>query len=161
MFFNEKGEEILAALSGNVISITDVESPIFAGKVVGDGVAIVPYDGLAVAPISGVVSFVGEQKHTYGITGFDGTEVLIHLGIGTVELKGEGFTPYVQKGDRVNAGDPICNVNWKLVKERHLDITSPVVITSGSMEKIKRLTVLQGLAQAGKTACMRYVPVKK
>ena len=123
--------------------------------------AIVPYDGLALAPISGIVSFVGAQKHTYGITGFDGTEVLIHLGIGTVELNGEGFTPYVQKGDKVAAGDPICNVNWKLVKDRNLSIVSPVVITSGSMEKIKRLTIFQGLAHAGKSVCMRYVPEKK
>jgi len=157
MFFKDKSEDILAPLSGNIISIADVESPIFAGKVVGDGVAIVPCDGLTVSPISGVVAFVGEQKHTYGITGFDGTEVLIHLGIGTVALNGEGFTPYVKKGDRVNAGEPICNVDWNLIKSKNFDITSPVVITSGSVEKIKRLTVLIGLAQAGKTVCMKYV----
>ncbi len=160
MFFKEKGEPIYAALSGNVISIDEVNSPIFAGKVVGDGVAIVPYDGLAVSPVSGVVSFVGEQKHTYGITSFDGIEVLIHLGIGTVALQGEGFTPYVKKGDKVNAGEPICNVDWALVKDRGLDITCPVVITSTSIDSIKRITVYNGLATAGKTVCMEYIKNK-
>lgn len=100
MFFREKGEAILAALSGKVISIADVDSPIFAGKVVGDGVAIIPTDDTALSPISGVISFVGEQKHSFGITGYDGVEILIHLGIGTVALNGEGFEPLISKGDQ-------------------------------------------------------------
>ena len=157
MFSKEKGENIISALSGNVISLDEVSSPIFAGKVVGDGIAIVPYDGMVVSPITGVISFVGVQKHSYGITGFDGIEVLIHLGIGTVALNGEGFTPFVEKGDKVNAGDPICNVDWNIVKDHNLDITSPIVITSQSVEMIKRLTIDQGLATAGKTACMHYI----
>ncbi len=157
MFSKEKGENIISALSGNVISLDEVSSPIFAGKVVGDGIAIVPYDGMVVSPITGVISFVGVQKHSYGITSFDGIEVLIHLGIGTVALNGEGFTPFVEKGDKVNAGDPICNVDWNIVKDHNLDITSPIVITSQSVEMIKRLTIYQGLATAGKTACMHYI----
>lgn len=157
MFFMDKGEGILAALSGNVVAISEVESPIFAGKVVGDGVAIIPTDGLAVAPISGIVSFVGDQKHSFGIQGYDGTEVLLHLGIGTVALNGKGFKPLVQKGDKVNAGEPICNVDWSIIKSMGMDTTSPLIITSTSMDKIKGLTITQGQAQAGKTVCMRYV----
>ena len=149
MFSKEKGENIISALSGNVISLDEVSSPIFAGKVVGDGIAIVPYDGMVVSPITGVISFVGVQKHSYGITGFAGIEEMIHLG--------EGFTPFVEKGDKVNAGDPICNVDWNIVKDHNLDITSPIVITSQSVEMIKRLTIYQGLATAGKTACMHYI----
>lgn len=157
MFFMDKGEGILAALSGNVVAISEVESPIFAGKVVGDGVAIIPTDSLAVAPISGIVSFVGDQKHSFGIQGYDGTEVLLHLGIGTVALNGKGFSPLVKKGDKVNAGEPICTVDWSIVKSSGMDTTSPLIITSTSMDKIKRLTITQGQAQAGKTVCMRYV----
>ena len=157
MFLRQKGEEILAPLSGKVISISDVNSPIFSGKVVGDGVAIFPTDNVALAPISGVVSFVGAQKHTYGITAYDGTEVLIHLGIGTVSLDGEGFESLVKAGEQITAGTPICKVDFDLIKSKQLDITCPVVITSSSNDKVKRLTITLGEAIAGKTACMRYV----
>ena len=88
-------------MSGQIISISDVNSPIFSGKVVGDGVAIIPVSSEVFAPISGVISFIGIQKHTLGITGFDGIEVLIHLGIGTVALNGEGFTQHVSVGQKV------------------------------------------------------------
>ena len=157
MLFGQKGEDILAALTGEVISITEVESPIFAGKVVGDGVAIIPTASEVKAPISGVIAFIGEQKHTYGITGYDGLEVLIHLGIGTVALNGKGFTPLVEPGQQVNAGDRICIVDWDSIKKAGYDITSPQVITSTAIDKIKRLTLINGFATAGVSPCMRYV----
>lgn len=157
MLFQQKGEPVLAALSGEIIAISEVQSPIFAGKVVGDGVAIIPASGEVKAPISGTVAFVGEQKHTYGITGFDGLEVLIHLGIGTVELNGKGFTPLVKPGQRVDAGERICIVDWDAIREAGYDTTCPEVITSTAIDKIKRLTLINGHATAGVSPCMRYV----
>ncbi len=157
MFFTPKGESILAPMSGQIISISDVNSPIFSGKVVGDGVAIIPVSSEVFAPISGVISFIGIQKHTLGITGFDGIEVLIHLGIGTVALNGEGFTQHVSVGQKVTAGELLSHVNWDLIKEKGFDITSPVVITSSSNDKIKRLTLQNGPAIAAQTVCMRYI----
>lgn len=157
MLFAQKGESILAALTGQVISITEVDSPIFAGKVVGDGVAIIPTSGEVKAPISGTIAFIGEQKHTYGITGYDGIEVLIHLGIGTVSLNGEGFTPLVKSGQKVTAGDRIAIVDWESIKAKGFDITCPEVITSTAIDKIKRLTINEGFATSALTACMRYV----
>lgn len=161
MFFKEKGDAVLAPMTGKVISVSDVESPIFSGKVVGDGVAIIPTNGKAVAPVSGIVSFVGEQLHSYGITGFDGVEILIHIGIDSVKLDGVAFTSMVKKGDKVDAGDVLCNVDLDLLKKLNIDITSPVIITSGSMDNIKRLTLSTGDAVAGETVCMRYVRNKK
>ena len=160
MFFAERGTPVIAPISGHVVTIGDVDEPIFAGRVIGDGVAIVPSDGHVVAPISGVVSFIGEQKHTYGIKGFDGIEILIHLGIGTVRLEGEGFEPLVKVGDKVEVGSPICNMDLALMRERQFDLTCPVVITSAAMDKVKRLTLRAGQALAGQTVCRRYVPVK-
>lgn len=157
MFFRSKGEPILAPLSGEVIEIGDVKSPIFAGKVVGDGVAIIPNDAVAKSPVSGVVSFIGDQKHSYGITSYDGVEILIHLGIGTVSLNGMGFESLVKKGEQVVAGQPICQVDWDFIRKNNFDTTSPVIITSSSMENVKRLTITQGKCQAGVTVCMRYV----
>lgn len=161
MLFQSKGEPLVAAMSGHVVAIGDVDEPIFSGKVIGDGVAIIPEDGEAVAPLSGIVSFVGEQKHTYGITGYDGLEVLLHIGIDTVKLNGEGFTPHVKKGDRVSVGSPLCTVDLKLLKDRGFDVTSPLVITSQSVDKVKRLTLRTGDAKAGETVVMRYTLVKK
>ena len=148
MFFKDKGTAVYAPLSGHVDTIGDVDEPIFAGKVVGDGVAIIPSDGEVLAPIAGTISFIGEQKHTYGIKGFDGVEILIHLGIDTVKLEGTGFIPYVTVGQRVDVGDRICHMDLELLRARQFDLTSPVVITSGSMDKIKRLTLrtVQALA---------------
>ena len=159
MFSKEKGEAILAPLTGKVVEISEVKSPIFAGKVVGDGIAIEPKsdDGIAKAPISGVVSFVVEQKHSFGITGYDGIEILIHIGIGTVALNGEGFEPVVTKGQQVKAGDPLCRINWELIKEKGFDLTSPVIITSNSMSNVKRLTLREAWVQAGLSPCMEYV----
>ena len=157
MFFTPKGEPILAPMSGQIIPISDVNSPIFAGKVVGDGIAIIPVSSEVFAPISGVIAFIGAQKHTLGITGFDGIEVLIHLGIGTVSLNGEGFTQHVKVGQKVSSGELFAHVDWKFIKDRGYDITSPVVITSSSNDKIKRLTLQNGPATAAHTVCMRYV----
>lgn len=159
MFSKEKGEAILAPLTGKVIEISEVKSPIFAGKVVGDGIAIVPKsdDGIARSPVSGVVSFIGEQKHSYGVTGYDGIEILIHIGIGTVALDGEGFEPLVTRGQQVKAGDSLCKINWKLISEKGFDLTTPVIITSGSMSNVKRLTLREAWVQAGLSACMEYI----
>ena len=138
MFFvKDKGEPIYAAMSGHVVSIGDVDEPIFAGKV--------------------VVSFISDQKHSYGITGDNGIEVLLHIGIDTVKLEGEGFTSLVKKGDRVEAGQPICKVDLDFLRQKRFDITSPLIITSGSVDRIKRLTLRTGQAVAGETVCMRYV----
>ena len=158
MFFKYKGTAVYAPLSGHVVTIGDVDEPIFAGKVVGDGVAIIPSDGEVLAPIAGTISFIGEQKHTYGIKGFDGVEILIHLGIDTVKLEGTGFIPYVTVGQRVDVGDRICHMDLELLRARQFDLTSPVVITSGSMDKIKRLTLRTGQALAAQPVCMRYTP---
>ncbi len=160
MFFKDKGVAVVAPLSGHVVAIGDVDEPIFAGKVIGDGVAILPASGEVVAPIAGTISFIGEQKHTYGIKGFDGIEILIHLGIDTVKLAGEGFTPHVKVGDRVEVGAPICTMDLDLLRKKQFNLTTPVVITSASMDQVKRLTLRTGQAAAGETVCMRYIGVK-
>lgn len=157
MFFREKGEPVYAPLNGHISPIGDVEEPIFSGRVVGDGIAIKPDSGKVVAPVAGMVSLIGEQKHTYGITTFDGIEILIHLGINTVKLEGKCFEPKVKVGDKVNVGDELCVMDLDTIKSQNYDTTCPIVITSGSMDKIKRLTICTGKAECGKTVCMRYV----
>lgn len=157
MFFKEKGEPVYAPIAGSIIPVGDVEEPIFSGRVVGDGIAIEPSDGEVVSPVAGKVSLIGEQKHTYGITTFDGIEILIHLGLNTVKLDGACFEPKVKVGDRVEVGTPLCTMDLQTIKQQGYDPTCPVIITSDAMDKIKRLTICTGKAERGKTVCMRFI----
>lgn len=163
MLFFKKDDfyPVVAPMSGKVIALTDIDDPIFAGKVVGDGVAIIPGDGEVVAPVAGVVSFVAAEKHSYGITAYDGTEVLVHIGIDTVKLGGQGFEALVEKGQSVEVGQPICKCDPEFIRHEGFNATTPVLITSNSIDKIKRLTLRTGFAQAGSTVCMMYAPEKK
>ncbi len=162
MFFKKSDfYPVIAPISGKVIALTDLEDPIFSGKVVGDGVAIIPGEGEAVAPVSGVITMIAPTNHSYGITAYDGTEVLVHIGIDTVKLNGKGFTPLVKKGDSVDVGQPICKFDLEGIRAEGFNATTPVIITSNSIDKVKRLTLRTGFAEAGKTACMMYALDKK
>lgn len=162
MFFKKSDfYPVIAPISGKVIALTDLEDPIFSGKVVGDGVAIIPGDGEAVAPVSGVVTMIAPTNHSYGITAYDGTEILVHIGIDTVKLNGKCFHPLVKKGDSVEVGQPICKFDLESIRAEGFNATTPVIITSNSIDKVKRLTVRTGFAESGKTECMLYALEKK
>ncbi|MCR5083956.1 MAG: PTS glucose transporter subunit IIA [Succinivibrionaceae bacterium] len=151
-----KGNPIVAAMSGTVSDIAKLNEPIFAGKVVGDGVSILPSSGRVVAPISGVVTILPETQHSIGIKGYDGLEVLLHVGIDTVKLKGEGFTALVKVGDKVTVGQEVIKVDLALLRNRNYDTQSPLIVTSRAMDRIKRLRITEGECVAGETECMRY-----
>lgn len=126
----ESVAQIVAPVSGKVISISEVSDDVFSKKVLGDGIAIVPIDGKILSPVDGVVSSVSDSKHAYEFTTDDGIKVLVHFGLETVTLKGEGFTSHVKKGDRVKIGDSIADVDIKLLEEKGIDTTTSVVICS-------------------------------
>ena len=117
-------------------------------------------DGSAAAPTAGL-HFTPELIQRVKDVGADFCEVLLHIGIDTVKLNGEGFTPHVKKGDRVSVGSPLCTVDLKLLKDKGFDVTSPLVITSQSVDKVRRLTLRTGDAKAGETVVMRYSLAKK
>ena len=90
---NEK--KVIAPLSGKVIALSEVPDEVFSQKVLGDGAAIIPEDGKIVSPVDGEISTVSEKLHAYGFTSDDGLEILVHVGIDSVALKGAGFTAHV------------------------------------------------------------------
>ena len=162
MFFKKSDfYPVIAPLSGKVIALSDTEDPIFSGKVVGDGVAIIPGNGEVVAPVSGVISMIAPTNHSYGITAYDGTEILVHIGIDTVKLEGKGFTPLVYKGQEVEVGQPVCKFDLDLIRHEGFNATTPVIITSNSIDKVKRLTLRTGFVEGGKSVCMLYALEKK
>lgn len=123
---------IAAPLNGKVVALEQVPDPVFSGRVLGDGCAIIPGDGKIYSPINGEVSTIAETKHAYGFSSEDSLEVLVHFGLETVGLKGEGFTSHVKPGDKVKAGDLVAEVDIELLKTQGINLITPVLICDGA-----------------------------
>lgn len=104
----EAADTLCAPVSGRVVKMADVPDPVFSGEVLGKGCAVWPDDELVYAPISGTVTVT--MGHAVGITSDDGIEVLVHVGVDTVDMEGKGFTGYVKQGDTVKAGQPVLKM---------------------------------------------------
>ena len=124
--------EIFSPLTGRVIPLKDISDPVFSQEMMGKGVAIEPTDGKVVSPITGTVVMVFDTHHAIGLKSEEGVEVLIHVGMDTVELKGKGFTPHVQNGDRVSVGDLLVEADLAFIQEAGYSIVTPVVITNSA-----------------------------
>jgi len=129
--------ELKAYVSGNILSLEDVPDPVFSKKIMGEGIAIEPHEGKFVSPVDGEIMQVFPTKHAIGIKAFNGAEILIHIGLETVSMNGEGFTSHVVEGEKVKAGDTLVTVDLEKVKEKAKSIITPIVITnSDEMESI-------------------------
>ena len=133
---------IAAPVDGQVKDLGDVNDQVFSTKLMGDGAAIVPSDGTVYSPVDGQVTVAYETKHAYGLKSKDGAEVLIHIGIDTVNLKGEGFESFVKQGQTVKAGDKLGTVDLAKVKAAGYDTTVMVVVTNtNNYASVNRLNV--------------------
>lgn len=132
MFKKSKQNEIYAPITGEVITLENVPDPVFSQKMMGEGIAVRPTKGEVLSPINGEVVQVAPSKHAVGILAEDGTEILIHVGLETVALEGEGFTVHVKTGDKVSVGKKLLDVDLDYIKEHAKDIISPIVITNSS-----------------------------
>ena len=109
----------------------------FASGAMGLGAAVVPEEGMVYAPADGEVSLVFDTKHAVGITTEEGVEILLHIGIDTVKLKGRGFTSYVESGDKVKQGDKLVSFDREAIAEDGYDTTIAVLVTnSGNYKKV-------------------------
>ncbi|MBT2725502.1 PTS glucose transporter subunit IIA [Bacillus sp. ISL-75] len=125
-----KKEEIVSPLTGVIKPLADVDDPVFSSAAMGKGIAIEPTVGKAVSPVNGIVTIVFPTGHAIGITSDEGAEVLIHIGINTVQLEGKYFAPVVKQGDRVSQGDLLVNFDIEKIKEAGYPVTTPVIITN-------------------------------
>lgn len=127
--FKKKVKTLYAFTDGQSIPIEDVPDDVFATKMMGDGIAIIPSSGEIYAPCDGEISMVMEHSlHALGIINEDGMELLLHIGLDTVELMGEGFCAHVKKGDYVYKGDLLVTYDATLVKEKGYKDTTMLIV---------------------------------
>ena len=134
-------EVFIAPMSGRLFAIEDIDDQGFASKSMGDGIAIELQDGVVVAPFSGTIEVAFPTGHAYGIACDNGRELLIHIGMDTVELQGQGFTARVKQGDRVRQGDVLAEVDVAYVKRQGKPLVSPVVFTDGEAIRVLKKDV--------------------
>ncbi|WP_370016508.1 PTS glucose transporter subunit IIA [Peribacillus sp. B2I2] len=147
-------EEIYSPLAGEVISLAEVPDPVFAQKMLGDGLAIIPMEGNLVSPIDGEIIQIFPTKHAIGIKSEKGLEILIHVGLETVELKGEGFEVLVEEGQFVKKGDAILNFDIEFLENKNKEIVTPIIITN-TLEK------LEGMEQISTAEVLRQELILK
>ena len=140
---------VTAPFSGKLVPLSEVPDETFASGVLGEGIAIEPSDGLFCSPVDGTVETIAETKHAIGFAADNGLEILVHVGLETVSLNGEGFEILVKEGDRVKTGQPVAKADLALIRERGLKTITSIVLTGGADDM--ELHCADGLATAGKT----------
>lgn len=129
-FKKKKGLEVQAVADGEIMPITDVKDDVFSTKMLGDGYAIKPNDGKIFSPVAGTISTLFPTKHAIGVKTEDGLEILIHLGLDTVELQGAPFEVMIKQGDDVEAGQQLATMDLKQITDSGRDDSAIVVYTN-------------------------------
>lgn len=145
---------VYASQTGKAIPLEQVPDDVFSQKVMGDGIAIIPSEETVVAPAAGEIVVVADTKHAYAIETEDGLELLVHIGLETVNLQGRGFTSLVQPGDKVEIGTPLCRVSKELL-EGDSPLYTPIIITNP--DELKEIVIKEGKVSAGKSCVLEYV----
>ncbi|WP_226037757.1 PTS sugar transporter subunit IIA [Aquibacillus saliphilus] len=142
-------ERVTTPINGKVVDITDVPDPVFSQKMMGEGIAIEPSDGEVVSPVDAEVVQVFPTKHAVGLKTKSGLELLIHIGLETVSLDGEGFEAFVKAGDKVKRGDKLVSFDLETIKEKATSTISPLIITN--MDEVVE-SVEKDLNESAKTS---------
>jgi PTS system glucose-specific IIA component len=154
IFKKKKYVDIYSPINGRLLKIEDVPDPVFSQKMVGDGVALEPKEGIVYSPVNGTIIQLFPTKHALGIKTEEGLEILIHIGMDTVEMKGNGFESFVSEGEKVKIGNKLLKFDMELVKKEH-PLTSPIIITNMDIvDKIVKESYGEEV-KAGKTKIMR------
>ena len=139
--------ELLAPLSGVLLALDQVPDPVFSSRLIGDGLCIDPTSQTLCAPLAGVISNIQDSGHAVSVTDDNGVQVLMHIGLDTVNLAGKGFTRLVEEGQRVEAGQPLIEFDADYVALNARSLLTLMLVVSG--EPFKLLTPEQGLVDVG------------
>ncbi|KGN01825.1 PTS glucose transporter subunit IIA [Clostridium botulinum] len=150
-----KNIDIINPIQGEIIDITEVPDEVFSGKALGDGFAIRPKEGKVMSPIDGEIAVLFPTKHAIAIKGDNDLEVLVHIGIDTVNLNGEGFTAHKSQGDKVKKGDLLITFDKKVIEGKAKSSITPVVITN--MDIVDEMNIDYGeKSQGDKVATVKF-----
>lgn len=142
-----KSEVVLAPLAGTVQAISEAKDEVFSSEALGKGAVIFPENGELVSPVNGKIETLFPTLHAIGITSEAGSEILIHIGIDTVKLNGEGFKAYVQAGDTVTAGQKLISFDKEAIEAKGFDVETMIVVTNSP--DYAEISLLKN----GKTSC--------
>lgn len=146
---------LIAVADGDLIPLSEVPDPVFAGKMAGDGAAIMVKGNTIVAPADGDLSLVFGTKHAFAMTLENGLEILVHIGVDTVSLNGEGFEQLVEAGTKVKAGTPIIKIDRDFILSKGLSLATPVLITN--VDSVKSINPVEtGSVVAGQNIVVNY-----
>ena len=146
---------LVSAVSGKSIPLSEVPDEVFAQKMAGDGIAIDSTGDTVVAPADGELTLVFKTKHAFALTLNNGIELLVHIGIETVGLNGEGFEQLVEQGTKVKAGTPIIKIDRELIKSKGLSLITPILITNP--DSTKSINAIENIETvAGETVVLDY-----
>jgi len=144
--FKSKGVTVLSPTGGEIISLESVNDEVFSQKMVGDGIAIIPHNGTFVAPFDGEITKLFSTLHAYSIKHKSGLEVIVHIGLETVSLAGDGFEALVSQGEIVKAGEIVIKADLEKIKSLGKDMVTPIVITQ--MQKYTSLEKYTGAVES-------------
>lgn len=130
LFKSKQTKELYAPVTGKTIALENVSDPVFAQKMMGDGIAFSLESNVVCSPCEGTIQMVANTMHAVGIRADNGAEILIHIGLDTVNLQGKGFTQLVQAGEKVAKGTPLIEIDMDFMKEQGMILTTPMVITN-------------------------------
>lgn len=147
--------QLFAPLSGTLLPLERVPDRVFAQKIVGEGIAIDPTSSILLAPCAGKVIFLHPAHHSLSLRTPEGVELLLHIGLDTVTLKGEGFTPLVTLGQQVNLGTPLIQFDAERIAAGVRSLITVLVITNG--EKVAHYESEQGTVEAGSTPLLKLI----
>lgn len=150
-----KNFSLMAPIDGEVIDLSDVPDQVFSERLVGDGAAINSTGDLIVAPAEGTLTLIFRTNHAFAMALNNGIEVLVHIGLDTVELNGRGFERIATEGQFVKAGDPIIKIDRQLILDNGCSLVTPIIITNGDL--IKELKHQRGnVVKAGADEVVTY-----
>ena len=126
--FKSKKQMLVSPADGDIVKLEEVPDEVFSAKLAGDGIALMPRSNTFVAPVSGVVSKIFSTNHAFSIRISNGLEVMVHIGLDTVELNGEGFKALAKEGDKVSVGKPIISADLAFIESQGKPIITPIVV---------------------------------
>jgi PTS system glucose-specific IIA component len=147
--------DIPSLISGKIVPLADVEDEAFTSKAMGEGFAVLPDVGKVIAPFDGTIAHIMEKsKHAMLIEHSSGVQILVHVGMNTVSLKGEGFTAHVASGDKVKKGQLLLEFDIDYIRQAGYSVVTPIVVPAGQ-EIIKRIEELDVPQNAQEEAVLR------